>query len=116
MKPSKAILGDWAGRIVNGFAQLLAKLRETASIAVSMMATGCCHGRMGRPRTVDGVTYRVCLDCGMQRLFDPQAWRMYGTFSYRLVEEASGPAARVLPFRPEQTGAAAAGQFLKQAA
>lgn len=31
-------------------------------------------------------SYRVCTDCGIQRLFDPKSFRGYGPYSYDLRE------------------------------
>ena len=87
--------------------QVATRVKEVSSVLVSMMATGCCHTQMSRPRTHQGVTYRVCLDCGMQRRFNPQTWTMYGPFSYRLMDEApGGPGFRP----PSESGAGERGE------
>lgn len=43
---------------------------------------GCWHGEMSRPFTHDRETYRVCLDCGARRDFDPVRWEMVGDYYY----------------------------------
>ena len=40
----------------------------------------CWHRKMSRPFTRDGVTYRVCLRCGMHRQFDLQQWQTKGDY------------------------------------
>ena len=42
----------------------------------------CWHRRMSRPFTRDGVTYRVCLRCGVHRRFDLDAWKTKGSYYY----------------------------------
>ncbi len=106
MRANESLPRGLAGGIKNGLERVLAKLREFIAIAFSMAAAGCYHRRMGRPRTVDGVTYRACLDCGMKRPFDPEAWRAYGTFLYGLPQGRPARAA----------GAPAFGQALRRAA
>jgi hypothetical protein len=53
---------------------------------------GCWHSRMSWPKTISGITYRTCLDCGRHRLFDPQSWKMYGKYLYNLpkIEKGAG--------------------------
>jgi hypothetical protein len=44
---------------------------------------GCWHREMSRPLTLRaGESYRVCLECGARRRFDPQTWEMAGPFYY----------------------------------
>jgi hypothetical protein len=43
---------------------------------------GCWHREMSRPFTLREHSYRVCLECGAHRQFDPQAWEMTGPFYY----------------------------------
>jgi hypothetical protein len=43
---------------------------------------GCWHTDMSRPATHYKETYRVCLDCGARRRFDPVAWEMIGDYYY----------------------------------
>ena len=44
---------------------------------------GCWHAEMSRPFTLDGESYRTCLDCGAHRKFDPARWEMVGAYYYR---------------------------------
>ncbi|MGA7292120.1 MAG: hypothetical protein WBW53_00300 [Terriglobales bacterium] len=39
---------------------------------------GCWHRRTGWPVSVQGYSYRVCLDCGAMRLFDEKTFSAYG--------------------------------------
>jgi len=43
---------------------------------------GCWHRELSRPFTLDGESYRVCVDCGARRKFDPRRWEMVGDFYY----------------------------------
>ena len=47
-----------------------------------MWLFGCWHTDMGRPITVGGETYRVCLDCGARRLFDTESWNTHGPYYF----------------------------------
>ena len=49
-----------------------------------MLLRGCWHGKMSWPVRVQEHTYQVCLGCGIKRLFDEQAFRAYGPYSYDL--------------------------------
>jgi len=60
-----------------------------------MRIFGCWHGEMSRPFTRDQETYRVCMDCGARRRFDPISWEMVGSYYYGV------PSAREL-YRTEQ--------------
>jgi hypothetical protein len=53
--------------------------------AARALAFGACrHRRMGWPIWLGGRSYRVCLDCGIQRLFDEGTLRGYGPYSYQI--------------------------------
>jgi hypothetical protein len=43
---------------------------------------GCRHSDMGRPVTLGGETYCVCLDCGARRRFDTDGWKMFGPYYF----------------------------------
>lgn len=43
---------------------------------------GCWHKEMSRPFTHGRQSYRVCLDCGARRHFDPESFRTYGPYFY----------------------------------
>lgn len=49
---------------------------------------GCWHREMSRPFTLREHSYRVCLECGAQRKFDPQSWEMTGPFYYEQAARA----------------------------
>jgi len=44
---------------------------------------GCWHTEMSRPFSIQGQTYRTCLDCGAERQFNTGNWEMQGNFYYR---------------------------------
>ncbi|HEX8843218.1 MAG TPA: hypothetical protein VF791_01040 [Pyrinomonadaceae bacterium] len=44
---------------------------------------GCWHREMSRPFTIGGESYRVCLDCGARRKFDPRRWEMVGAYYFK---------------------------------
>jgi hypothetical protein len=37
---------------------------------------------MSRPFTLRAESYRVCLECGAHRRFDPRSWEMTGPYYY----------------------------------
>ena len=45
---------------------------------------GCWHTDMSHPISIQGQTYRTCLDCGAQRKFNLEKWEMQGSFYYRV--------------------------------
>ena len=45
---------------------------------------GCWHRKMSWPVRAHSHTYQVCTACGIKRLFDEQAFRAYGPYSYDL--------------------------------
>jgi len=45
---------------------------------------GCWHGKMSWPVRFKDHSYQVCLGCGIKRLFDEEAFRAYGPYSYDL--------------------------------
>ena len=56
-------------------------------IAALGIFRGCQHRQMSWPiRFNRQYSYRVCTDCGIQRLFDPEAFRNCGPYSYDLHE------------------------------
>jgi hypothetical protein len=63
---------------------------------------------MSRPFTRDNETYRVCMDCGARRSFDPVRWEMVGGYyygkpsaneSYRTEKKAQTVGRRTTPLR-----------------
>ena len=43
---------------------------------------GCWHKEMSRPFTLYSESYRVCLECGAHRRFNPQTWELVGPYYY----------------------------------
>jgi len=52
--------------------------------AAVVVLRGCWHRRMSWPIRIQEHSYQVCLGCGIKRLFDEQAFRAYGSYSYDL--------------------------------
>jgi len=52
--------------------------------AAVVMMRGCWHRKMSWPLSVHGSSYRVCLGCGIKRLFDEPTFTSYGPYSYDL--------------------------------
>ncbi len=57
--------------------------------ALAVLLRGCRHSKMGWPIRLDGYTYRVCLGCGIKRLFDEGALACYGGYGYDLEQLAA---------------------------
>jgi hypothetical protein len=64
---------------------------------------------MSRPFTLRAASYRVCMECGAHRRFNPQTWEMTGPFYYEqapplaeLYSEMSAAAAVAQPSRRAQ--------------
>ncbi|HYY57523.1 MAG TPA: hypothetical protein VE842_09325 [Pyrinomonadaceae bacterium] len=66
----------------NGMADFDRLARNLVRLLVWLF--GCWHREMSRPFTLDCNTYRVCLDCGARRAFDPERWEMVGAYYYGL--------------------------------
>jgi len=49
-----------------------------------MLLRGCWHSKMSWPVRVQNHSYQVCLGCGIKRLFDENAFRAFGPYSYDL--------------------------------
>lgn len=49
-----------------------------------MLFRGCWHSKMSWPVRAQGYSYQVCLGCGIKRLFDEEAFRAFGPYSYDL--------------------------------
>ena len=43
---------------------------------------GCRHNNLSRPFTYGENSYRVCLQCGARRHFDPETLTTFGAFYY----------------------------------
>jgi len=110
----EALHGAARGSQARAIGGLVEKLRELLSNLILSARVGCLHTRMGRPYTVDGVTFRACADCGARRLFDPVAWRTYGGYFFRRPWAAQSVAYTAR--RPTRAGEVSARRLLQQAA
>jgi hypothetical protein len=59
-------------------------LVATGLAGAAVVLRGCWHRRMSWPVRSHGFAYQVCLSCGIKRLFDEEAFRGYGSYSYDL--------------------------------
>ena len=50
---------------------------------------GCTHKELSRPFSRRGQSYRVCTNCGAQRRFDSQTWKMLGPFYFEPANTAT---------------------------
>jgi hypothetical protein len=57
------------------------KVTETISNWLTRVF-GCWHTDMSRPFTLNGESFRACLDCGAHRKFDTARWEMKGAYYY----------------------------------
>lgn len=83
MKKLESIVFTLNLRLLRFFRQAGEKLYEIFCNLILMLIVGCAHCRMGRPLTIDGVTYRVCPDCGAYRFYDLEKMQFYGTYFYQ---------------------------------
>ena len=51
---------------------------------------GCRHNQMSRPFSVNGQSYRSCVDCGARRQFNVDSWKMQGDYYYGLPNMLAG--------------------------
>jgi len=70
-----------------------AEALNTAAQRLLQRLFGCWHHDLGRPFTVNGKSYRVCVKCGMARDFNLVTWKTYGA-AYRM-RPISGPMYRL---------------------
>jgi hypothetical protein len=68
--------------------------------AAVVMMRGCWHRNMSWPLSVQGSSYRVCLGCGIKRLFDEPSFTSYGPYSYDLNKLKAWDEAHPHPGRP----------------
>ena len=61
---------------------------------------GCWHRKMSWPVRAQNRSYQVCLSCGIKRLFDEEAFRAYGPYSYDLNHLMAWDRARTAEIRP----------------
>ena len=59
-------------------------MKNIFKAARALILGGCLHRKLGWPIWLEGHSYRVCLDCGIKRLFDEQTLRGYGPYSYHI--------------------------------
>jgi len=52
--------------------------------AAMVLFRGCWHSKMSWPVRAQNYSYKVCLVCGIKRLFDEKAFRAYGPYQYYL--------------------------------
>lgn len=83
MRALESVIKDGIKNFLQELRLMVRRLTEFLHIIISMVIIGCLHSRMGRPFTVNGVTYRTCTDCGAHRLFDLDTWQMYGPYFYQ---------------------------------
>jgi hypothetical protein len=56
----------------------------TGLAGAAVVLRGCWHSKMSWPVRSQGCAYQVCTGCGIKRLFDEDAFRGYGPYSYDL--------------------------------
>lgn len=71
--------------------------------AALLLLRGCWHRKMSWPVRVQGVSYQVCLGCGIKRLFDEKRFRSYGPFSYELTDLVAYEKAHTVQMPPQDT-------------
>ena len=57
-------------------------LVATGLAGAAVILRGCWHRKMSWPVRSQGCAYQVCTGCGIKRLFDEDAFRGYGPYSY----------------------------------
>jgi hypothetical protein len=58
---------------------------STAVAGVALvLLRGCWHRKLSWPVRAQGYSYRVCLGCGVKRLFDEETFSSYGPYKYDL--------------------------------
>ena len=62
---------------------------------------GCWHGKMSWPVRFHDHSYQVCLGCGIKRLFDEDAFRGYGPYSYDLERLLAHDQAKRMKNKPD---------------
>ena len=59
-----------------------AEQRQSGAVSWLTRIFGCWHQEMSRPFTLHAESYRVCLECGAHRRFNPHTWEMTGPYYY----------------------------------
>ena len=71
-------------KIVPNVVQMPIATRQTGVAGWITKLFGCWHKEMSRPFSLQGQTYRTCLDCGARRQFNAESWEMQGDYYYRV--------------------------------
>jgi hypothetical protein len=77
-------------------------LFATGLAGAAVVLRGCWHGKMSWPVRSQGVAYQVCTGCGIKRLFDEDAFRGYGPYSYDLQQLLAWDQAKRLKNKPQE--------------
>jgi hypothetical protein len=68
----------------SSWAWRLGMMATGAAGAALVVFRGCWHRNMSWPVRLQKHSYQVCMGCGIKRLFDEEAFRAYGPYSYEL--------------------------------
>jgi O-antigen ligase len=79
----------------------LGLLAAGAGGVAAFLLRGCWHTRMGWPVREGDHSYRVCLECGIKRLFDEKKFRGYGPYGYDVKELIARERATRMRQRPK---------------
>jgi hypothetical protein len=77
-------------------------LMATGLAGAAVVLRGCWHSRMSWPVRSQGCSYQVCTGCGIKRLFDEDAFRSYGPYSYDVQHLLAIDRAKRLKHKPEE--------------
>ena len=76
-------------------------LLATGMAGAAVILRGCWHSKMSWPVRSQGCAYQVCTGCGVKRLFDEDAFRGFGPYSYDLQRLLAYEQARRLKNQPQ---------------
>jgi hypothetical protein len=76
-------------------------LLATGMAGAAVILRGCWHSKMSWPVRSQGCAYQVCTGCGIKRLFDEDAFRGFGPYSYDLQRLLAYEQARQLKNQPQ---------------
>jgi hypothetical protein len=77
-------------------------LLATGLAGAAVVLRGCWHSKMSWPVRSQGCAYQVCTGCGIKRLFDEDAFRGYGPYSYDIQRLLNWDRARRLKIKHEE--------------
>ena len=80
-------------------------LFATGLAGAAMVFRGCWHSKMSWPVRAQGCAYQVCTACGIKRLFDEDAFRGYGPYSYDLQRLLAWDEAKRTKNKPREASA-----------